>query len=152
QRLAVVRNNDLNLVLAAAGTGKTSVMVAKALDLINSGMASSDEILILAYNNAAARELEERLVHRSEVAKLDLENKPIISTFHALGRKIFRESKVNTRLSEFVDDPKKLDMWVSKWLGEYISKSPSSLFKFLELSYQPVNPFDFKTKAEYDAY
>ena len=43
-------------------------------------------------------------------------------------------------------------MWVSKWLGEYISKSHASLFKFLELSYQPVNPFDFKTKAEYDAY
>ena len=152
QRSAVIRNNDLNLVLAAAGTGKTSVMVAKALDLIDSGMATSDEILILAYNNAAAKELEERLLHRSEIAELNLENKPIISTFHALGRKILRDSKINTSLSEFVDDPKKLEMWVSKWLGEYISKSPTSLFKFLELSYQPVNPFDFKTKAEYDAY
>ena len=115
-------------------------------------MATSDEILILAYNNAAAKELEERLLHRSEIAELNLENKPIISTFHALGRKILRDSKINTSLSEFVDDPKKLEMWVSKWLGEYISKSHASLFKFLELSYQPVNPFDFKTKAEYDAY
>ena len=35
QRLSVIRNNDFNLVLAAAGTGKTSVMVAKALDPIS---------------------------------------------------------------------------------------------------------------------
>ncbi len=35
QRLSVARSNDRNLVLAAAGTGKTSVMVAKALDLID---------------------------------------------------------------------------------------------------------------------
>ena len=39
QRLAVIRNNDRNLVLAAAGTGKTSVIVAKVLDLIESGSA-----------------------------------------------------------------------------------------------------------------
>ncbi|MGL5486795.1 MAG: hypothetical protein ACRDC6_10970, partial [Shewanella sp.] len=33
QRLGVLRSNDRNMVLAAAGTGKTSVMVAKTLDL-----------------------------------------------------------------------------------------------------------------------
>nr|WP_306287888.1 UvrD-helicase domain-containing protein [Pseudoalteromonas sp. WY3] len=50
QRLAVIRNNDKNLVLAAAGTGKTSVMVAKALDLIATKQAMPEQILVLAYN------------------------------------------------------------------------------------------------------
>ena len=152
QRQAVIRNNDLNLVLAAAGTGKTSVIVVKALDLIDSGMATSDEILILAYNNAAAKELKERLMVRSAAANLNFEKPPTISTFHALGKKILKNSRVNTDLIEFVKDSKKLELWVTNWLGEYISKTPASLFKFLELSYQPINPFDFKNKAEYDAY
>lgn len=66
QRLSVIRNNDLNLVLAAAGTGKTSVMVAKAVDLIDSGRAMGKEILVLAFNNAAANELKESSNSRIE--------------------------------------------------------------------------------------
>ena len=139
QRQAVIRNNDLNLVLAAAGTGKTSVIVVKALDLIDSGMATSDEILILAYNNAAAKELKERLMVRSAAANLNFEKPPTISTFHALGKKILKNSRVNTDLIEFVKDSKKLELWVTNWLGEYISKTPASLFKFLELSYHLEN-------------
>ncbi|MDC4415541.1 UvrD-helicase domain-containing protein, partial [Acinetobacter baumannii] len=50
QRLAVIRNNEKNLVLAAAGTGKTSVMVAKALDPIATKQAMPEQILVLAYN------------------------------------------------------------------------------------------------------
>jgi DNA helicase-4 len=152
QRLAVLRDNDLNLVLAAAGTGKTSVMVAKALDLIDSGKAKSEDILILAYNKAAANELKERLLERSSQAGLLTESIPSISTFHALGRKILKESRVTTYLSDFIDDPKKLEMWISDWLKKYITSSPKALFSFIELSYQPTNPFDFKNKAEYDAY
>ena len=48
QRLAVLRNNDRNLVLAAAGTGKTSVIVAKALNLIQTGNVLPRDILLLA--------------------------------------------------------------------------------------------------------
>jgi DNA helicase-4 len=66
QRLGVLRNNDRNMVLAAAGTGKTSVMVAKALDLIDRGLAQPFEILILAYNRAAANELQERLDEKAK--------------------------------------------------------------------------------------
>ncbi|MCP4322452.1 MAG: UvrD-helicase domain-containing protein [Alteromonadales bacterium] len=55
QRLAVIRDNDKNLILAAAGTGKTSVMVAKALDLIDRKLADPEKILILAYNKEVAK-------------------------------------------------------------------------------------------------
>ena len=152
QRLSVIRNNDLNLVLAAAGTGKTSVMVAKALDLVASGMAKSEDILILAYNNAAAKQLKERVETRSTACDLHADNMPFVSTFHALGRKILKEKNIPAYLSEFCDDPNKLQVWVTQWLTDYMTSSPKALYNFIKLAYQPVNPFDFKTKDEYDAY
>lgn len=152
QRLSVIRNNDLNLVLAAAGTGKTSVMVAKALDLIDSQAAVSSEILILAYNNAAAKELEERVTIRGKASGIPEESNPIVSTFHALGRKILRDSGIPTYLSDFADDSIKLETWVTNWMLEYIKASPTSLTNFIQLLYQPISPFDFSTKEEYDAY
>lgn len=152
QRLAVIRNNDINMVLAAAGTGKTSVMVAKALDLIDSGVATSKEILILAYNKDAATELTERLEARAEAANLDLSESPSISTFHALGRNIIKSCGKSVRLSKFAEDSAKLDEWFTKWLENYIQEDPDNLLSFISLSYQPIDPFQFKTKQEYDAY
>jgi len=152
QRLAVIREDDLNLILAAAGTGKTSVIVAKALDLISESRSESNAILVLAYNNSAAKELKERLLRRGEACNLSKENCPSVFTFHALGRQILKETKTPTYLSEFTDDPTKLEMWVTKWLSDYINSSHSYLKTFIKLLYQPINPFDFKSKDEYDSY
>jgi len=152
QRLAVIRNNDRNLVLAAAGTGKTSVIVAKAIDLVDSGAAKADEILVLAYNSAAAKELRERFTSRSKQFGIDEENGPSIFTFHALGLRVLKEAKIPTYLSVFVEDPIKVQMWVSQWLVDYVQASEKSLANIIQLSYQPINPFDFKTKQEYDTY
>ena len=121
QRLGVIRSNDRNMVLAAAGTGKTSVMVAKALDLIDRGLAKPSEILILAYNRAAANELKERLRDKAESANLSLSSNPHISTFHALGRQILKEAGVPTILSVFAEDSFRLKQWVTNWIYEYIA-------------------------------
>lgn len=152
QRLAVIRDNDRNLVLAAAGTGKTSVIVAKAIDLIDSGSAKIDEILVLAYNNAAAKELKERVINKGKGFGISKEYGPSVYTFHALGRLILKEAKISTYLSEFAEDPIKLDMWISEWLVNYVQSSEKSLKNLIRLSYQPINPFDFQKKQEYDAY
>ncbi len=152
QRLSVIRNNDRNLVLAAAGTGKTSVMVAKALDLIDSGKCIPNDILILAYNNAAAKELRERMVLRSNAVGMSLEKQPTIMTFHALGRKILKESGISTYISVFMEDPTKFEMWLSKWLENYVKSSPEAMTTFIDLMHQPINPFDIKSMAEYEAY
>lgn len=151
QRLGVIRSNDRNMVLAAAGTGKTSVMVAKALDIIDRGLANSEEILILAYNRSAALELQERLSDKAKKINLDLESSPNISTFHALGRKIIQEAGMRTYMSVFTEDEKKLEQWITKWVTDFV-KDSSRLFRLMSLTPEPVNPFDFRTKAEYEAY
>ncbi|MAY01275.1 MAG: helicase IV [Oceanospirillaceae bacterium] len=152
QRLAVVRSNDRNMVLAAAGTGKTSVIVAKCLDIIDRGIAKPSEILVLAYNKAAASELQERLSDKARKIGMELDEVPQISTFHALGKKLLRDSGVSTYLSVFTEDELKLKSWITEWITGYIKENISRVNVMLGLTTQPVDPFDFKTKAEYERY
>ena len=50
QRQAVILNERRNLVVAGAGSGKTSVIVAKAGYLVKSGFCRPEELLLLAFN------------------------------------------------------------------------------------------------------
>ena len=77
QRLSVVVDEDATLVLAGAGSGKTSVITAKAAYLVKAGIRQSEEILLLAFAKNAAEEMSERVEVRSGV--------PIVArTFHAI--------------------------------------------------------------------
>ncbi len=152
QCLAVIRNNDRNLVLAAAGTGKTSVIVAKALDLIQTCRAEPSEVLILAYNNAAAKELQERISARANKIGTGTKDLPKIKTFHGLGRKILLETNITPTLSRFTEDRKALEAWATEWFVDTIKRSEHSLKMFIRLLYPAINPFSFKTLGEYEAY
>ena len=152
QRLAVIRDNDRNLVLAAAGTGKTSVIVSKALFLIDAGWAKPEEILVLAFGNAAAQELRERLAQRAQTANISTEFLPEIRTFHALGREITRSVRGQKSTSIFVEDRHKFYRWVTSWLEDQLLSSPKTMRKFIKLLYVPYNEFDFKTEEEYEAF
>jgi len=82
QRVAIVKNEDANLVVAGAGTGKTSTIVGRVAYLIEENLASPSEILVLAFAKKARVELEERF------AELLPGKVPDIQTFHALGYSI----------------------------------------------------------------
>lgn len=89
QRRAVVVDEDHNLVVAAAGSGKTSVIVSKACWLIRRELRAPSELLLLAYAKEAQKEMDERIrCHLDEDA-----GNPLVSTFHALGRKIISEAE-----------------------------------------------------------
>ena len=86
QRLAVVVDEDATLVLAGAGSGKTSVITAKAAYLVKAGIRTPDEILLLAFAKNAAAEMSERVEARS--------GEPIVArTFHALAYDILARWK-----------------------------------------------------------
>ena len=68
QARAVVCFDNRVQVLAAAGSGKTSVMVARAAYAVSRGFVAPDRILMLAFNKAAATELQERVVARFATA------------------------------------------------------------------------------------
>lgn len=154
QRDACVIDEDNNLVLAGAGTGKTSTMIGRAGFLIHSGQATSDQILMLAFANKAAREMQERLDERVN------EKGIVASTFHKLGMDIIA-SVENARpsISPLAEDDKKmtkLRKQVEQWFEKEIRDNPFYkqfiLNYFKDYLYPAVNPFDFKTKGEYFEY
>ncbi len=87
QARAVICFDNRVQVVASAGSGKTSTMVAKAAYAIHRGFARPERIVLLAFNKKAAEELQERAARsfdRLEVAGVVVE----ACTFHALGRRI----------------------------------------------------------------
>lgn len=81
QRLSVVVDEDATLVLAGAGSGKTSVITAKTAYLLKAGIRAPEELLLLAFAKDAATEMSERIEARCGV--------PIAArTFHALAYEI----------------------------------------------------------------
>jgi DNA helicase-4 len=87
QVTAALTFDDANVTVAAAGSGKTSVLVAKVGYALKSGMFKDDEILVLAYNKDAARELRQRI--REQLGK-QLNRRIAVEarTFHSLGLKV----------------------------------------------------------------
>lgn len=80
---ACVCMDDAVMVVAAAGSGKTSTMVAKTGYALHEGLASPDQILLLAFNRATADEVGERIVEQLRGVP-DVE-KVRSNTFHAFG-------------------------------------------------------------------
>lgn len=60
----MVNGEQSLLVLAGAGSGKTSVLVARAGWLLTTGEAVADQILLLAFGRKAAQEMDERIQAR----------------------------------------------------------------------------------------
>ena len=61
QAMAVATDEDVTLVLAGAGTGKTTVITGKTAHLVRDRGAAPGEILVLAFNRKAKEEIRERL-------------------------------------------------------------------------------------------
>ncbi len=62
QNEAIIARNANLLVSAAAGSGKTAVLVERIIQLIIESQVGIDEMLIVTFTNAAASEMRERIV------------------------------------------------------------------------------------------
>ena len=90
QRRAVVVDDHRNLCVAAAGSGKTSLIVAKAGWLIRAGHRNPFELLLLAFARDARREMEERMVKRLGTA---IARDVTVRTFHSLAMTIIGKAE-----------------------------------------------------------
>ncbi len=84
QAEAVICFDSRVLLVASAGSGKTSTMVAKAGYALKNGYFSPERMLLLAFNNDAAAELRERVQARLGPLGLPAE-RVVAKTFHAFG-------------------------------------------------------------------
>lgn len=99
QARAVVNGERSLLVLAGAGSGKTSVLVARAGWLLTRGEAAPDQILLLAFGRQAAQEMDERI--RERLSSDDITAR----TFHSLALHIIQQgSKKVPAISKLESD------------------------------------------------
>ncbi len=149
QRRAVLLDERRNLIVAGAGTGKTSVLVAKVGYLLKSGLCRPDEILLLAFNAKAAAELAERVSGKFDA---DIAAR----TFHGLGNQILGEVYgEKPPLSPLASDPIGFNRWISKLVNDQLDdrRARKQLLSFFVAHLQPTRPLEsFSSEREYRAY
>ncbi len=86
QAAAVEHSGSPLLIVAGAGSGKTSVLTRRIAHLLNSGVARPPEILAITFTNKAAREMKDRV----EALVGPAAQRMWISTFHSSCVRILR--------------------------------------------------------------
>jgi DNA helicase-2/ATP-dependent DNA helicase PcrA len=99
QMAAIISPLEPSMIVAGAGTGKTTVMAGRIAWLIMTQQVAPDRILGLTFTTKAANELATRVRSFSsaaikylpdESANADL-GEPIISTYNAFGSRLLKE-------------------------------------------------------------
>ncbi len=150
QRKACVIDEQNNLVLAGAGTGKTSTMIGRAGYLVKSGKAPAEKILMLAYARKAADEMEQRIQEKLGIDKLT------VKTFHSLGKQIITQVEgVVPAINKMAEDEhlraRFVDEQIQRLLQDEQYKSRIVKY-FLYFTYPYKSIFGFKSLGEYNEY
>src|SRR6187549_1098442 len=85
---AVTHGTGPLLIIAGAGTGKTTVLTRRIAHLITTKRARPEEILALTFTEKAAREMSERVDQLVPYGYTE----SFIATFHAFGDRMLREN------------------------------------------------------------
>src|SRR5436309_4232393 len=79
QLAAVAHGDGPTIVLSGPGTGKTRVIVERAVQLIDEERARPEQLLVLTFSRKAAADLRERLASRLQRSYTSFP----VTTFHA---------------------------------------------------------------------
>ena len=132
------------LVIAGAGTGKTTTIVGLVKHLLKAEMAQPEEILLLSFTNASVNELKQRIIKETG-------QRIYVETFHRLGLRIITSAgdKVpkitSVDLRRFIREEmerKKSDRGYMRSLNEYLAYDYNS----------QKEESDFRSYSEYLRY
>jgi len=131
QLKAVQHKSGPLLVIAGAGTGKTTVITERIKYLLTKRLAKPDEILALTFTEKAATEMQNRL---DEVMPLGY-SKMFIGTFHSFCEQFLRDEGINIGLDYEFDLLTEVDA---------VALFKKNIYKFSLDYYRPVgNPHKF---------
>lgn len=80
------------IVIAGPGSGKTTVVTARILNLIQTHSIPPSHILAIAFNRKAVEEMETRILRELTASETRTPQKPVIRTLHAFGKDIITEN------------------------------------------------------------
>lgn len=142
QRTAVVTDEDNNLIIAGAGSGKTTTIVGKVHYILDKYKVKPEEVLLISFTKASATDLKKRI---------DIDGVEV-KTFHKFGLDVLSGAE-NKKPSIFESHKfTQLLTGIFKKLlkdQEYIKQVNTFASEYLQ---QPKSQFDFKTKGEYYQY
>ncbi len=151
QRRAVVVDEDSNLIVAGAGSGKTLSIVAKVKYLVEVKGVDPEKILLISFTRKAVDEMQERIL------ELGININP--KTFHKLGLDIIEKKReyrpdIEDKFDKIIDDYFKENIYKNyKQIRlllvffSYYLNIPKDLNKFSSLgeSYDHFRGADFET-------
>lgn len=108
QQAAVKHENGPLLIVAGAGTGKTTVLINRLAYLIMEKKVKTDEILLLTFTEKAAGEMEGRADQILPYGYVDL----MIGTFHGFGERVLREFGLEIGLNVSFKILTETEQWV----------------------------------------
>jgi DNA helicase IV len=119
QQTAIVTDDKYNLVVAAAGSGKTEVLITRIAYLIKRkpDCVQPNRILAIAYQRKAKEQIEQRLLKRYEIADVN------VQTFHKLGKDILEKSGKKIERTDIIDENKKFGFIKSYFEEEIVKNS-----------------------------
>ena len=157
QRVASVVMEDRNLLVAAAGSGKTSTVVGKIGYALRTEHFAPNDFLVLAFNNAAAKELDERINERlRELLPPDQRIKA--KTFHALGLEIIATAEgVKPMIANFAGGGEAADsVFMEQLIQDLLSKDDefaTDWVMFRAVCFKGAkDPAEFKTVEDWNQY
>lgn len=108
QKNAVQHTTGPLLIVAGAGTGKTTVITRRIAWLIEKKLAKPEQILALTFTEKAAAEMEERVDILLPYGYINMQ----ISTFHAFCEQLLREFGAEIGVSRDFKLMNELDAWL----------------------------------------
>ena len=84
QSKAILADEKYSLIIAGAGTGKTTTMVSKVKYLVDKKNADPERILVLSYTRKATEEIADRIIDEFNI-------NVHTTTFHSLGYEYIKE-------------------------------------------------------------
>jgi len=91
QLAAIIAPLAPGLVVAGAGSGKTTVMAARVVWLVGTGQVAPEKVVGLTFTNKAAAELAQRITALLRRAGLPVDDEPRVSTYHAFAGRLVSE-------------------------------------------------------------
>ncbi len=115
QREAVILADNHHLILAGAGSGKTSLLITRIRYLIDSKQCTPGGILLIVFDDAAQKKMRERL---DSLELFDV----CVATFYQIAKKMIEDIKgetINVFLFTKNDENKKA--WMTFFLSTYFT-------------------------------
>ena len=145
---AILAEEDNALIIAGAGTGKTTTMTSKVKYLVDIKKVDPTKILVMSYTKKATMELEERIVDKFKIPAC-------VTTFHSLGYKYIKQIFKN-RKCKVVDENDKdkifLDYFKTIFEDKEKIKEIISLFRGLRTNTWLFGNYFMENYEKYDKY